>query len=322
MDFTKRELVELLEMPWDRFQMEIEPKAKSVWMEQGNFLDAVAMLGFDNHCRNKCQYCGMSALCKVERYSMRGTEIAGSVREAKKAGFKRIFLVSGENPAYDFDEILETVASIHEMGMHLSLALGELEKEQYRELKDAGCDQYVLKFEFSNPETFARLKPTSDYKKRLQGAEDIKECGMKLASGNIVDFPGHTLDMMADDILLMKKLDITWAPVIPYLPALNTPLAKEGKRGDITKNLKEISILRLMMPEIDLTAQQPGYDLKKGLADDEGNLLALSAGANMLFADMLPQERTQKFSVVDNRITLGLNHISHMADMTGMQLRF
>ena len=152
--------------------------------------------------------------------------------------------------------------------------------------------------------------------------EWIKQSGMLLASGNIVDYPGQTLDELAEDILLMKELEISWAPVIPYLSAANTPLAAEGGRGSQEKTLREIAILRLMMPEVNITAQQPGENPENGLADTEGNLKALNAGANMLFADMLPDALAKSFSVVDNRTTLGLDHIKKMADLAGMQLLY
>ena len=75
-----------------------------------------------------------------------------------------------------------------------------------------------------------------------------------------------------------------------------------------------------MMPSIDITAQQPGHDPTRGLADDEGTLLALGAGANKLFADLLPDALVKNFSVIDNRITLGREHIQKMADAAGMKL--
>ena len=48
----------------------------------------------------------------------------------------------------------------------------------------------------------------------------------------------------------------------------------------------------------------------------------MDAGADMLFADMLPDALARNFSVVDNRITLGLEHIQTMAAQAGMQLSF
>ncbi len=62
--------------------------------------------------------------------------------------------------------------------------------------------------------------------------------------------------------------------------------------------------------------------LADGLASDEGNLAALAAGANLLFADLLPAAQAQAFRVVDNRITLGLDHIRDMARRSGMEFTF
>ena len=56
----------------------------------------------------------------------------------------------------------------------------------YRDLADTGVDEYVLKFEMSDPVSFNRLNPSADFDKRMKAIESIRELGMKLASGNIV----------------------------------------------------------------------------------------------------------------------------------------
>ncbi|MCF0141974.1 MAG: hypothetical protein HUJ75_01205, partial [Parasporobacterium sp.] len=114
---------------------------------------------------------------------------------------------------------------------------------------------------------------------------------------------------------------ITWAPIIPYLPAKGTPLAEEGGPGSLVLCHKEISIMRLSMPHIRITAQQPGKDLTKGLASDDGNLAALNAGADTLFCDLLTEDKIRSFSVIDNRVTLGLEHITDMARLGEMNLK-
>lgn len=318
---TKKEILELLSIPYEEFQNTVIPEAKKVYCEQrGNELVSSAMLGFSNICRNRCLYCGMRAGSQIERYRISAEDVIAAARTAKEMGFRRMFVISGEDPKYGYENILQIIRGVKALGLHLSLACGEFSPEQYETFASLGADEYVLKFEMSDRETFNRLNPSTDFDRRMRSIEAVKKSGMKLASGNIVDYPGHTLSQLADDILLMQELSISWAPVIPYMPAKGTPLAAEGGRGDIYLNLREIAILRLMMPEINITAQQPGHDLTKGLADDEGNLLALNAGANMLFADFLPDALIGNFSVIDNRVTLGLDHIRDMAARSGMQL--
>jgi biotin synthase len=319
---TKAEVRELLTMPWQAFQSEMMPQAEAVHRQtNGNRLVASALLGFDNICRNRCLYCGMRAGQEgIVRYRIDPEKVVDTAREAYGAGLRRIFLISGEDPGYPFADTLRMVGDIKALGFHVSLALGELEKEQYAALREAGADTYVLKFEMAQRAVFERMKPSTTWERRMRCIEWIVGSGMALGSGNIVDYPGQTLAQLAEDILLMQALKIDWAPIIPYLPAKGTPLALEGGRGSLEKNLREIAILRLMMPHILITAQQPGEDPKNGLADPQGNLNAIHAGADILFADLLPAAQAEAFRVVDNRITLGMAHIRHMAERAGRTL--
>ena len=90
--------------------------------------------------------------------------------------------------------------------------------------------------------------------------------------------------------------------------------------GERLKILKEIAIMRLLMPEIRITAQQPGDDLREGMASEQGNLDALMAGGNILFCDLLPDARAGAFRVVDHRELKGVSHFRKMAEMSGMEL--
>lgn len=321
---TKADILEILRMPFDRYTDTVAPYAKRLHIEHNqNALTATAMLGYDNICKNQCLYCGMRAgNTTIERYRLDKDTVIAAASAAAELGFKRIFLISGEDPQYGFDNLIYIVDKLKKLGFFVSLACGAFSKEQYTELYTAGAAEYVMKFEMSQEDVFNRMKPSTNFKNRMQCIEWIKQSGMQLASGNIVDYPGQNDEQLAEDILLMKHLEISWAPIIPYLPAKGTPLAAAGDRGSLEKNLKEISILRILMPDINITAQQPGENPANGLADPEGNLHALNAGANMLFADMLPSALAKNFSVIDNRITLGLAHIKSMAEKSGMMLSF
>ncbi|MBP3319851.1 MAG: radical SAM protein [Ruminiclostridium sp.] len=278
-----------------------------------------AMLAYSNICKNQCLYCGMRAGNQIPRYRIPPAEILELSQRARADGLRRMFLIAGEDKNYGFDNLLTLVSGLKKQGFALSLAAGELEKSQYQELHDAGVEEYVLKFEMSDPDSFNRLNPSTDFHKRMERAHWIKETGMKLGSGNIVDWPGQTQEELVQDILLMKELDISWAPNIPFLPAMGTPLAAE-KRGDFLLNFKEIAILRLMMPHIKITAQQPGYDGKGGLSNTQGNLDAVACGANLLFCDLLPDAKANDFRPVDGRNVSGLKHCQDVAALTGLTL--
>ena len=319
--YSKPQIIELLKLPYDEFCSSIMCEAKNIHRLSCNKLTVTAMLGYSNVCKNHCLYCGMRADNPVKRYRFTDTEIIDLAQTAFSEGIRRMFLVSGEDPKYDFQQLLNAVSGIKGLGMFITMASGELEPEQYKELKAAGLDEYVMKFEMSDREDFNRLNPSTSYERRLGAIAKIKEAGLLLASGNIVGYPGHTIEHIADDILLMNELGISWAPIIPFMPAVNTPLASEP-RGDYTMNLREISILRLMLPNIRITAQQPGSDMRDGLGGHDGNLAALNAGADILFTDLLPAAMAGNFKVVDRRMLGNLDFIRSLAEEAGMEIDF
>lgn len=317
---TKAEVLDALKMPYGEFNDTVRAAAKELHKVR-NFDRVIvkALLGYDNICKNRCTYCGMRAgMTGLKRYRMDIDDVKKSEDCVKNLGINRIFLISGEDPKYDFKNILSMVEYGKSLGLIVSLAAGELSPDQFRALESAGLDEYVLKFETSNRELFAKIKPTADYDKRMASIELIKNSKMALASGNIISFPHQTLEDIADDIMLMKQLEISWAPIIPYMPVPNTPLALEGGRGSLEITMKEISLLRIMMPTVNITGQQPGEDPKNGLADVQGNLNALNAGANVLFVDMLPQTLVKDFSVISNRMIAGIENVDKLVTLSGM----
>ncbi|MCD8052798.1 MAG: radical SAM protein [Lachnospiraceae bacterium] len=320
---SKAEILEILQLPYQEYRDTVAPAARQLHREHNsNVLTVTSMLGYSNVCKNQCLYCGMRAGNNtIPRYRKTPEEILTLVKSAHAAGLRRLFLISGEDPKFGFDALLSVVSEAKKLGMTwVSLACGEYDSSQYQELRAAGVDEYVMKFEMSQPEVFNRLNPSTSFQKRMRAIEAIQASSMALASGNIVDYPGQTLTQIAEDIHLMQALNISWAPVIPYMPAKNTPLAEGAYPGRQELILKEISILRLSMPDVRITAQQPGSKPEEGLASREGNLAALEAGADLLFADLLPAAQAQDFHVIDNRILLGLDHVRAIAETSGMTL--
>ncbi len=319
---NRNEILDILQMPESVFYRDVVPLSQRIAHESfSNHLLVTSMVGYSNICKNNCVYCGMRASKNpIERYRIPPEQVIEKCLKAKNQGFECTFLISGEDPKYGFENILSIVSRLKKENMWISLACGEFSRSQFEELKSAGVDEYVLKFEMSNSEHFNQLNPSTTFNKRMQAIYDVKSLGLNLSSGNIVDWPGQTLKELADDILLMHELDVSWAPVIPYLPAKNTPLAVSGHRGDLLKLYKEIAILRILMPRVNITAQQPGKDITKGLSDVKGNLAAIEAGANVLFFDLLSDVEAKHFRVIDDRNITGPSHIFKLAEVSGKEL--
>ena len=229
---TKQEILDVLTMPEAAFWAEVAPEARRTCQAHfGDTLLVTAMLAYTNICKNQCLYCGMRAGSKIPRYRMLTEEILPLAQRAREAGLGRMFLLAGEDLHYGLTTCSPWCPACVSRASPSPWGRGNSPGRSTRPSTTPGVEEYVLKFEMSHPDSFQRLNPSTTYAKRLGCARWIREAGMKLASGNIVDWPGQTLDELADDILLMKELEISWAPNIPYLPAANTPLARKGGRG-------------------------------------------------------------------------------------------
>ena len=185
---TKQEILEALTLPPEEYRAALQPEARRVRDEaKGRRIAVSAMLGYDNICRNRCLYCGMRAGSRLERYRYTPDQVLDLCRQAREMGLDRLFLISGEDPKFPFEGLLRMVEGARGMGFsHISLACGEFDRGRYGELKAAGADEYVLKFEMSHRDTFQRLNPSADYDRRMAAMGWIKEAGMALASGNSI----------------------------------------------------------------------------------------------------------------------------------------
>ncbi|MFA7566134.1 MAG: radical SAM protein [Alkalispirochaeta sp.] len=303
-----------LEMP--EFQERYFPGAEQA--RKSSFGDRIAvsgLLAIGNICKNHCTYCGLRAPNRsVPRYRLSLDVIKKSIEGIGEQGIRQLFLISGEDPGLDVDDVLATIEHASEQGFQVMLGLGVFSPSVYDEMRDAGADLYALKFETSNPEIFSSVKPDISLEGRMQAVRAIQAAGLKLGSGNIIGLPGEQLSDIAGDIELMKQLDIAWAPVVPYLPAPGTPLAETQPMGSVERLLKEIALLRIILPDTLITAGQPSQDSKLGFADPQGTRDALAAGANLLFVDLTPKEQRDNFAITSNRILPRLEGIDKLLD--------
>lgn len=278
------------------------------------------LLAFSNICRNDCTYCGLRVSnTALPRMRLTVDEIVKAVDRFRETGLDRVFLVSGEDASYTTDDMARVVAHAKSIGFHVTLGLGELSEAELTVLRDAGCDCFTLKFETTNRDMFRACKPTSDYDARIQCIRTVKSLGMELGSGNIVGLENQSIDDIARDIMLMDELAVDWAPVVPYLPAPGTPMAATTPMGDVALLLREIAILRILMPRTIITAGQPRQGSKLGFADPDGNRDAIGYGANILFVDITPHALRRDFQITPGRILPGVAHVDSLLENMGMK---
>ena len=254
------------------------------------------IIEFSNYCRRDCLYCGLRAgNRKLKRYRMSVNEIVAAARGAVRLGIPTVVLQSGEDPGFGLQKLLRVVRQIKKMGLAVTLSVGELKSAEYRRLRDAGADRYLLKFETSDSRLYSKLRPGCRLSDRLKCLHTLRSLGYQVGSGNMVGLPGQSLASIAQDIALFKKLGLDMIGIGPFIAHPNTPLAGQGKR-DLTLSLKTVALTRLYVPLAHIPATTASATV-----DARGREKALVCGANVVMPNLTPDKYRRLYQIYPNK---------------------
>ncbi len=297
----KEDIIVLLNAKPGSEQQQLFSLAEKIRVKHhGNEVHLRGIIEFSNYCRNDCLYCGLRRSNKnVARYRMTPEEVLKAAAEAISLGFNTIVLQSGEDGWYDIDTLCTMVSEIKNIkNVAITLSIGERSKEDYQTLYAAGADRFLIKHETADPALFEYLRPGTSFSKRLLCLKQLKEIGYQTGSGNMVGLPGQTVETLAEDILLLKELDVEMAGIGPFIPHHQTPLA-DHPAGDLILTLKTLAVTRLMLPLTHLPATTAA-----GTLHPEGRKLALSCGANVIMPNVTPLMYRQLYQIYPNKAGL------------------
>lgn len=264
--------------------------------EHGNASCVHGIIEFSNYCRNECHYCGIRCTHAIPRYRMSIDEILAAARDAvDKHGFKAIVLQSGEDLWYDTEKLTTIVKEVKRMGVLVFVSIGEREKELYAELYKAGARAALMRFETSNAELFAQLRPHTTLAARIELIKQLKEIGYVLATGFIVGLPGTTHLDIVNDILLTRYLAPDMYSFGPFLPTRGTPL-ENAAPPDKDLLLKTIAISRFVDSGANILVTTALETLDSGAKRE-----ALLAGANSMMINITPDTYKKMYTIYDNR---------------------
>lgn len=264
------------------------------------------IIEFSNYCKRDCLYCGLRRSNRsLTRYRLDEKEILDTASKAGGLGYKTILLQSGEDEYYTAEKLRSIIRSIkREVDCAITLSVGEKSLDDYKSLRDAGADRYLLRFETSDKKLFEKLKPDSSYTERLSCIEDLSRLGYQTGSGIMVGLPGQTAETLADDILLMERLNLDMLGIGPFIPHYNTPLS--GKRpGTLDMTLRTLALIRLAMPDTHIPATTA-----MGSVDKEGRQKALSCGANVIMPNITPSKYRKLYEIYPNKICMDEDPVS------------
>ena len=248
-----------------------------------------AIVEFSNVCANDCLYCGIRASNPVPtRYRMAPDEILAAVRQIAAAGVAgTVVLQGGETPGAADDEIAALLRRIkaETPGLAITLSVGNRPRDVYARWREAGMDRYLLRFETSAADLFARLHPDCTLAERLQCLRDLRTLGVQTGGGFMIGLPGETLEILADNILLCREFDFDMIGIGPYVPNPDTPLADEPNAyaDDPDMFFRAMAVLRLANPDAHIPATT-AFDA----VFPNGRDLALRRGANVFMPNATP----------------------------------
>ena len=215
----------------------------------GNDVHLRGIVEFSNYCIKNCLYCGLRKdNCALERYRMTADEIVDAARAGAEAGLKTIVLQSGEDPFLHGRMLARMIGRLKDdYDVAVTMSVGDRTREDYALMREAGADRYLLKHETADPELFSRLRPGTTLEGRIRAPRLAQGVGFQVGSGNMVGLPWQTVDSLADDILLLKRLDVEMAGIGPFIPNGDTPLAG-CTSGGVEMTLKTLAVARIVLP--------------------------------------------------------------------------
>lgn len=258
------------------------------------------LIEFSNICRMDCCYCGIRRSNRhVHRYRMAPEEIVAAAQGAWRLGYGSVVLQSGEGDALNPEELARVVREIKAVTpLAVTLSVGERTREEYALWREAGADRFLLRHETADPDLFARLRPGRRLEQRLQCLQWLRELGYQVGSGFMVGLPGQTVGTIADDILLLRRLNVEMAGIGPFIPAPNTPLAG-APAGTAERTLNAVACVRLTIPDAHIPATTA-----LGTIHPRGRQLALACGANVIMPNVTPRRYREHYQLYPNKICL------------------
>ena len=255
---------------------------------------------FSNRCKNDCLYCGIRRSNRnVHRYTLSKEEIMECCDMGYELGYRTFVLQSGEGGDYTIEWMADLVRSIkaaHE-DVAVTLSLGELEYEDYKTLREAGADRYLLRHETANKEHYDKLHSEGmSFEHRMQCLKWLKELGFQTGAGIMVGSPYQTSECLADDMIFMNDFRPEMIGVGPFLPHSETPF-KDEPAGSYELTLFLLSLCRIMLPDVLLPSTTA-----LGTIRPDGREQGILAGANVIMPNMSPTEVRKEYMLYDNNI--------------------
>ena len=257
------------------------------------------LIEISSYCKNTCMYCGLRRQnAELTRYRMTEGEVIACCALGYALGFRTFVLQGGEDAQWNDDRLEELIIIIKRRcpDVAVTLSLGEMPRESYQRLYDAGADRYLLRHEAANKLLYQAHHPTMSHENRLRCLSDLKAIGYQSGSGFIVGLKGQGVDELVEDLRYLQSTQPHMIGLGPFIPHGDTPLA-DCPMGSFSMTLKLMALVRLLVPD----CLMPVTTALSVLHPKDGITLGLRAGANVIMPNLTPKSYREGYQIYDGK---------------------
>jgi biotin synthase len=231
-------------------------------------------------CPNNCAFCSFAASNGVfkQKSEMEAEEVARLALRAEADGANALFLMAtGDYPFGKYTQISQEVRARLKPETVLIANIGDFQYEEAKKLKDTsfiGIYHAVRMGEGRD----TKIPPET----RLKTMEAAKEAGLLVGTCVEPIGPEHTVEEIAEKILLGREIEPCYSGAMRRIPIPGTRLEKYGTISEYRLAFL-VAVVRLAM----------GRDII-GNCTHEPNMLGAVAGANLFWAEAGANPRDTK----------------------------
>jgi biotin synthase len=277
------ELSRLYHLPL--FELMAQSRAVHVEHWRGEEVQRCSLLSIKTGgCSEDCSYCAQSAHYStgIEREELMPVDaIMDAARQARRQGATRFCMGAAWRGVRDgtekFEQILETVREVSELGMEVCVTLGQIGPAEAHKLKAAGVTAYNHNIDTS-PEFYPEIVSTHTFQDRLDTIAAVQASGMSVCCGGIIGM-GETETDRLRMLEVLCNLDPApeSVPINCLMAMPGTPLQEEAV-VDIFQLVRLIAVTRIALPKARVRLAAGRTRLSR-----EGQALCFFAGANSIF---------------------------------------
>ncbi len=285
---------------------ELEPlAAEARRVAMSVFGDAVFLRGlieYTNYCRVNCLYCGLRrSNVDINRYRLNREIILETVMKGFEFGLRTFVLQGGEDEGFPMAELAEICRGIGEITRGeaaITLSCGIRSRKEYRMLKEAGANRFLMRFETSDARLHRYLRGGLTLARRLGALEDLLAEGYQVGSGFMVGLPGERDETIIRNVELCAQLGVDMAGVGPFIPNPQTPLAHVPQEP-LEKSLFATALVRIACPETHIPATTAA-----GTLAADGRERMIACGANVLMPNLTPENHKKDYLLYPGKVCL------------------